>query len=136
MPNDIARKSKFARELYHSSTIDIERHKEAAAFGFVLGWNRQTRSDYLFVISRLMKIRLMMTRKTGHGPGRCATNTHNLIEAHILLIPLKISLSKLFRDIILSKNNITKIPRNDSTIIFITQKGLYHQKLLHHQKVI
>ena len=61
----------------------------------VLGWNRQTRSDYLFVVSRLM---LMMTRR-GTGPGgQCATNTNNLIEAHILLIPLKISLSKLFRD--------------------------------------
>ena len=34
----------------------------------VLGWNRQTRSDYLFVVSRLMKIWLMMTRR-GTGPG-------------------------------------------------------------------
>ena len=87
-PNDIAQKWEFASELYHSSTIDIERHKDAAAFGFgihqfannvgslqfVLGWNRQTRSDYLFVVSRLMKIRLILTRKTGHWPGRCATN--------------------------------------------------------------
>ena len=42
-----------------------------------------------------------MTKKTGSGPGpgRCATN---LIESHILLIPLKISLSKLFRDFYLS----------------------------------
>ena len=35
----------------------------------VLGWNRQTSSDYIFVVSRLMKIRLMMTRKRGTGPG-------------------------------------------------------------------
>ena len=67
-------------KLTYSSTLS----KEATAFGFgihqfankvgslVLGWNHQTRSDYLFVVSRLMKIQLMMTRKMGHGPGRCA----------------------------------------------------------------
>ena len=94
MPNDIARKSKFARERYHSSTIDIERHKEATVTAFRFGIRQQTMSVhfklclagivkqgriiYSWFRDKLMKIRLMMTRtrkvETGHGPGRCATN--------------------------------------------------------------
>ena len=47
----------------------------------VLGWNSQTRSDYLFVVSTLlMKIRLMMARKTGHagGPGLEVRDKHTI----------------------------------------------------------